>query len=60
MHLLSTYLVVEMTLSFFLGVEDGQVMADGGELREDEGHREMFAKGDRELDPGHFVSVEKV
>jgi hypothetical protein len=57
---LSPYFIIEMTLRFFLDVEHAQVVTDGGELREDEGHRKMLAEGDREFHSGHVVSVNKI
>ncbi len=60
MTLQSSYFIIKMTLRFFLDVEHAQVVTDGGELREDEGHRKMLAESDREFHSGHVVSVHKI
>ena len=52
----SSHLVGEVGGRPLPGVEDAEEVSDGRELREDERHREVLAKADRELDPRDVMS----
>ena len=52
-----SHLVVKVSRGRLLRVEDVEEVADGGELREDERHREVLAKADGELDPRDVMSA---